>query len=872
LTGGNSKFYGVIANGANAAVGLTLNASGNGSQYLMVLSAQTNAMTYTGPTIINGGLLEYSRQVSYPSTSSILINPGGSLAAQVIPSTNNSAVTSWLSQTVGGNPLVVKSSSGSIALISADTENINMYTLGYPNLFLGAGGSENYTGTLTPYGNTYLLGGGGSLGTLTYKPAITTVAATAGTTAYVVIGGGQGTVNLSSTGGNNTYAGGTTVNMGDLEFGTAGSDPGGVGSITINSGGGLLVAGAYTTVDSWLATGQIATSSSGAIVLTANNSETISMKAVNGSGSYGYPTLSLGASYNLAITFSGALTPYGNTYYLGGGGGVLIYNPPITGAGNSLELNGGPGIVVLPGSNANSFGGGVIINTGVLQIGNQTSTGSGAVQVNTFCGLTFMAGNDAVSLGGLTGSGSMNLQDVASTPAAVALTVGGNNDPSDTFSGNLNGPGSFIKTGNGAQILSGPSNYTGGSIVNSGTLVVANSTGSALGTGNVTMNGGVLASTTTGTIFGSVLPGSGTYTIAPGGGGSIGTLTIGGWTISNSATLALDPASTPAGSGGLLVITGPVTYTGTANITLSSSPTTLGDYKLIDDTYGSPNVADFTLQSAAPSGKKYTLSTSTSDGSSYLDLVVANSSVLLAATANATVSNPSPTKSATFGTAVTTPVANGATYAGLASYVNAVSPSADDSLSFGTTASISAGTASGAATVSFAWRTRAPNESSAATATSPPMGYSGAHFLASDVLQLSGLATSGTVSDAYALSLSYSAATVGTAAPYLATLMPSGYWENAVNGNSTGTPTSEGNEPLATFLTNTVGANPLANYVGYYGYDTTADTAWAILNFQSDLVSGNYAFAVVPEPGTIVLLLAGGLAMLPVLRRRLRRA
>ena len=69
-------------------------------------------------------------------------------------------------------------------------------------------------------------------------------------------------------------------------------------------------------------------------------------------------------------------------------------------------------------------------------------------------------------------------------------------------------------------------------------------------------------------------------------------------------------------------------------------------------------------------------------------------------------------------------------------------------------------------------RTRAPNESSDFTATSPPMGHSGspggiAHFLASDVLQVTGMSVVnvGTgQTDAYGLSLSYNAGLVGTAA------------------------------------------------------------------------------------------------------------
>ena len=156
-----------------------------------------------------------------------------------------------------------------------------------------------------------------------------------------------------------------------------------------------------------------------------------------------------------------------------------------------------------------------------------------------------------------------------------------------------------------------------------------------------------------------------------------------------------------------------------------------------------------------------------------------------------------------------------------------------------------------------------------------------ANYLASDVLQLTGISvvnpTTGQT-DAYGLSMSYSPGLIGSTIPFLATLMPNGYWMNAVNGNLGGIgvtpPSTPLVESLASFMTNN-GLNSnsdLSAYVGDWGYDPTTDTAWAIVDFQSDSTDGTYAFAVVPEPGTISLLLAGGLALLPVLCRRLRRA
>ena len=59
---------------------------------------------------------------------------------------------------------------GTIALNGA-TSSTNLNFTGYTSLSLGSLGSSTYSGTLTPAGRTYHLGGGG--GTLTFASAMT---------------------------------------------------------------------------------------------------------------------------------------------------------------------------------------------------------------------------------------------------------------------------------------------------------------------------------------------------------------------------------------------------------------------------------------------------------------------------------------------------------------------------------------------------------------------------------------------------------------------------------------------------------------------------------------------------------------------------
>ena len=162
--------------------------------------------------------------------------------------------------------------------------------------------------------------------------------------------GGLGTVVLSGT---NAFTGSIQVNSGLLDFTSPAALPSNTGSISINSGGAVLVGGAYTTVSGWLGSNDINTASAGALALTGASSETITMR--------GYASLSLGASG--AATYSGALTPAGTVYRLGGGGGTLTFASALTGS-SSLAVTG-PGTIVLTTTN-NTYSGGTSISSGAL--------------------------------------------------------------------------------------------------------------------------------------------------------------------------------------------------------------------------------------------------------------------------------------------------------------------------------------------------------------------------------------------------------------------------------------------------------------------------------------------------------------------------
>jgi autotransporter-associated beta strand protein len=118
---------------------------------------------YSGGTIVDGGLLQINAlgalggsgrnvTVQAPAVVNLGYTPGATIQ------------TDLLSR-------IISSSTGAFALAANSNENFDFSGAGnnFTALSLGAVGSVTYTGTLTPNGTTYRLGGGG--GTLVFNPA-----------------------------------------------------------------------------------------------------------------------------------------------------------------------------------------------------------------------------------------------------------------------------------------------------------------------------------------------------------------------------------------------------------------------------------------------------------------------------------------------------------------------------------------------------------------------------------------------------------------------------------------------------------------------------------------------------------------------------
>src|SRR6201991_1044513 len=143
----------------------------------------------------------------------------------------------------------------------------------------------------------------------------------------------------------------------------------------------------------------------------------------------------------------------------------------------------GAGTLTLSGSN--TYAGGTTLVSGALMIGNSDALGSGDLSMAPGTTLAFD------TLAAYTIANNISIAgdpifDVAAGPAQTISGVISDTDP-------MTNPGIVEKNGAGTLILSGANTYSGGTIINAGTLQVTNSTpgtSSSVGVGDVTLSGG----------------------------------------------------------------------------------------------------------------------------------------------------------------------------------------------------------------------------------------------------------------------------------------------------------------------------------------------------------------------------------------------
>ena len=408
-------------------------------------------------------------------------------------------------------------------------------------------------------------------------------------TGALVKSGGSETV---FTGNNSAYSGEITLNAGSLRAQNA-TNSFGTGDLTITGTASIGVSNAVLT-------GRI------------QNKIRVTAGTATLAGTWG--TL----IYANDVTFGGSsnvLFAQGHTIMTGNFTNTGTGNWSVS-AGATLQLGNGGTTGSVDGGFAFSQASGHlafnrtddIVYSGVLSgAGNLTHAGTGKLtltRLNTYAGtISVSAGSLIIAAGGSLGAGTVTVSgtgviDLGGQQVANSFVVNGGSlrggvvsvakltASSGAVSSELNGAGSFTKSGAGTLVFSGTNTYSGGTTITAGVLTVGTTT--ALGSGAVTLTGGTLNlnGQTIGndlTLGAGVIDGSGTLTGVIGGTSAFsksrsGALTFtrnntysGGTTISAGT---LNAASNGALGSGAVTVSGGTLNLGTSSlantITLSS--------------------------------------------------------------------------------------------------------------------------------------------------------------------------------------------------------------------------------------------------------------------------------------------------------------
>ena len=519
---------------------LTLSGGISGAGSLTKISLGTlllpNANTYGGGTNLNQGTINVGNNTSLGTgTLTFQTNTGNvlqsgaanlNLANTIVLTTSGTADTNGntmtLSGGISGAGALTKISAGTLALSHANTygggTNLNQGTINVGNnTSLGAGTLtfESIAGNILQSGaanlnlaNAIVLTTSGSVDT--NGNTMTLSGGISGTGVLTKIG--VGTLILPNA---NTYNGGTGLSLGTVQVGNSTSLGAGLLTFETNSGNTLrsgaanlnLANSILMDVNGFADTNGNTFTLSGAIsgpgILTIIGGGTLSLPNANtytGGTDLSAGTALVGDNGSLGsgqLTFE---TNNGNTLKSGAANLNLANNilMDVNGFadtnGNLFTLSGaisGPGILTIIGGgtralpNANSgYSAGIDLSNGTVQVGNNTSLGSGLLTFETNNGNTLQSG-----------AANLNL------PNNILMDVNGfadTNGNTFTLSGGISGPGILTIIGGGTLVLpNANSGYSAGMDLSSGTVQVGNNT--SLGSGLLTFetnNGNTLQSGT----------------------------------------------------------------------------------------------------------------------------------------------------------------------------------------------------------------------------------------------------------------------------------------------------------------------------------------------------------------------------------------
>ncbi len=396
--------------------------SGNGGVIndgvILRLSA---AQTYTGPTVINSGILVLpSVDQGLAASTTVAIASGAA-----VDISNRALTVAGL--TGAGQVYSFGGSAGHLTVNTADGQNqVFSGTLGssFPNFALtkiGAGtltlsGANTFTGATTLSGGALQIGAGNASGSLASTSLVNEASLIFNRSDAITYGGaisGSGALTQSGSGiltlsGSNTYAGATTVSTGTLTLGAAGALPGGT-PVTLEAGATLDLNGFAATLGRIEGTGNVSLCHANLSV--AQSSHSSYGGVISGIGGFtktGAGTLTLSGPH----TFTGATSITGGRLHLTGsapGSAFTVSGGVLSGTGTTGTLTIASAGTLSPGA-----------SPGTMRAGNTTFAGGGSFlwEINTATGAAGAnPGWDLLSI-----TGSLNIAATSANPFTINLT------------------------------------------------------------------------------------------------------------------------------------------------------------------------------------------------------------------------------------------------------------------------------------------------------------------------------------------------------------------------------------------------------------------------------------------------------------------
>lgn len=569
----------------SAALGLTK--TGNGT---LAMTSTANTSNIAGVLDIQAGKVLLSGDLTMGGLSG-----SGSIE-------NGGAASKWIFI----NNAADNTFSGSILDNTTNAAvRLGLEKRGVGNLTLS--GTNQFTDRFAILGGTVTLTGTSTTGWGTAANQTAVIGTVANTNSVLAIDGGTLNANRNA-GPSFTLAPGTVANTrGVLRMtgGTLNSTrdffvADGTGSYAaINMSGGSITSG------NWFAVGRtgngIVTMTGGSIQVNADNYVHGSFAGATGVTTMTGGTISIAnGALMIGETGTGIFTIAGTgSVNIGGGQGLYLGTATGPGIANlnggsittpQVHRGGGAGTVNFNGGSLTAslsgnfmqnltaayvYGGGATLNTN----GNTITvaqpllapTGSGVTALSVSAGGAGYVDSPLVAITGGTGTGATAIANVINgVVTGFAITNPGTGySPGDVLTATLTGggattvatPGTFTfgantsggltKTGAGTLTLSGANTYAGATIIQEGALILANTTGSATGTGALNF--------ATGTTLGGTGAAAGAATVPTGstiipGINGIGTLTLGGLAL--GAGSFLDYEVTDPGTADLISVTG----------------------------------------------------------------------------------------------------------------------------------------------------------------------------------------------------------------------------------------------------------------------------------------------------------------------------